>query len=115
MKLARVDSEGLILELFDSQNIENKFHRDFIAELTEVSDDVEKNDYFVEGEKIQRKPSRDFELVNKQWVKKQDAITRELREQKIAEFKALELANDASAIEIRAVVRKILELLKEKF
>jgi hypothetical protein len=115
MKYARIVREGEIVEFFESENIESKINSELLSTLIKVSDDSEIGDYVIDGKNVGKKPSEDFEYKDKKWVKKKSSIKKETFEEKLLELKALELASDATAAETRAVVRKILEILKERF
>jgi len=76
--LARVSDGGQVLEIFQSEGIEKKFHADFIRGLVKVSEDVKQNDFVFKGQKIIQPDSKAKLNKNGKWEYSQEDLKKEI-------------------------------------
>lgn len=111
---ARINSIGKILELFSQRNLEKILHPDMIKSLVEVPESAKVNDFFIEGQIVERRPSSNHVYRDGQWVLTDEEIKRqELKAKKEAarqKIKGVGSANSVAAM--RETVAAIVEYLE---
>lgn len=113
MKIALIQSDGRIVELFETENIAKKFNADFIKMLTRVPESAEVGMFFVDKKLIPAKPDGDHILKNGKWVKSDEAEKEEKRQKKYdsALKKIKDVAKGKEVATVQELAKELLVIL----
>ena len=113
MKIARLDQNKMIVEIFETKGLDKKFHADFIKTLQRVPEDAEVGKYFVGKKLVDPPPDNESILEGEKWVKNPAIEAEKDRSDKID--KARKRLKDLSAIQdeaTRSAIKDLFLLIK---
>lgn len=87
MNVARLDESGMIVELFDSKDLDKKLHPDLIKKLVRVPVDAEVGMYFVDKKLIEKRPDNESILEKGKWIKDPAIEAEKAKEKKLTDAK----------------------------
>jgi hypothetical protein len=112
MKLARLNSENKIVELFDSTDVKTKFHPDFVKLLVKVGSTALVGEIFFKGKNYGKAPDDESIFVDGAWIKDPEIIAQRELAEKVAQAKSI--LEDVSGIkdpEAKKAIRALIFLI----
>jgi hypothetical protein len=112
MKLARI-IDNVVVEIFEKENIEKKFHPLFISQLTEVANSTKLGDYFINGKKVPKKPSEFHQFIDNEWVEVLPPEEIRQRDKQVLKEELKTLLDTDAVTANKELIKKIIRLVVE--
>lgn len=108
-KFARLDKDGIILEIIQADTLKGKLHPDTAKLFIEVPSGIEVFQAKVGNTFIEKQPTGNHQLINDQWVLRKEAI--DFSNKEAARERLKNIDNATSVAALRTMVKDILLLL----